>query len=121
MLSLSHAPEHQYLLEGTFYRHMVPYSLQLLPRVHLLTAWLGRPGELIYLVPWDCNNQCHSERSLYLFLMCQFLWMLLGAPLHCLALVVSGAYVHGSHRIATSGERVLKQLPHPGHSKRLQI
>lgn len=44
-----------------------------------------------------------------------------GPVLHSLALVASKAYAHQSHRTVTNGERVIKQLPPPGHSKRQQI
>lgn len=44
-----------------------------------------------------------------------------GTLLHRPALVASGAYTRGSHRIVTSGERVLKYLPPlPWPSKRQQ-
>ena len=36
-----------------------------------------------------------------------------GTPLYHVALVANGAYMCGSHRIVTNGERVLKQLPPP--------
>ena len=43
-----------------------------------------------------------------------------GIPLHHLALAASGAYTCGSHRTVANRERVLKQLPRPGHSKKQQ-
>lgn len=57
------AREHQYLPEGGLYMRLVPRSLQLPPRGHLLITWLWRPGELAFLVTWDCNNQCLPKRS----------------------------------------------------------
>lgn len=41
-----------------------------------------------------------------------------GPCLHHVALVASGAYAHRSLKTVTNGERVLKQLPLSGHSKR---
>ena len=41
-----------------------------------------------------------------------------GTPLHYLVLVANGDYAHVSHKTATNGERVLKQLQTSGHSKR---
>ena len=38
--------------------------------------------------------------------------------LHLLALVPSGTYTSGSHRITTNGERILNQLTLQGHSRK---
>ena len=104
VLSLCCAPEHQYLPEGSFYMQLVSRFLRLPPRGYLLIAWLWRPRELMFLVPWDYNNWYHPERT----------------PLHCLALVASEAYADESHKTVANGERVLKQLPPLGHHKRQQ-
>lgn len=82
------------------------------PRGYLLTAWLWRSRELVFLVPWNCNNWCHPEGSSYPF----------GTPicaaaarehLYHPALAASGLCAHGSHKIITNEKRVLQQLPPP--------
>lgn len=30
---------------------------------NLLTAWLWRPGVIAFLVPWDCNGQCLTQKG----------------------------------------------------------
>lgn len=82
------------------------------PRGYLLTAWLWRSRELVFLVPWNCNNWCHPEGSSYPS----------GTPicadaarehLYHPALAASGVCAHGTHRIITNEKRVLQQLPPP--------
>lgn len=63
MLSLCHAPCCQYLLEGSFYRCLVPQFLQLWPRGHPLVSGLWRPGDMCSWVTWDGNNSKSSLKD----------------------------------------------------------
>lgn len=48
VLSLCHAPEPQYLSEGSDYRHLLPQFLWLPSREHTLITWVWWPGGCVY-------------------------------------------------------------------------
>ena len=61
------------------------------------------------------------QKGAYILLWCpSFCSCCQGTPLHHLALMTSGAYVHGPHKTINKGDRVPKQLPPSGHCKRQQ-
>lgn len=86
-----------------------------------LDCWCWRPWEFVFLVPWDCHNRCHQERSSYTpCLIPQFLWLL---PRH-----TSISHESGNQerlclwlpRTVTNGERLLEQVLPPAPGKRQQ-
>lgn len=103
-----------YLPEESFYMHPVHRSLQLTPWGHYLTAWLWKPKELAFLIPWDCNDHKGAHTPVR---HSNFYGSYPGIPLHHLALAASGAYTCGSHRTVANRERVLKQLPGPSQQE----
>ena len=99
------------------------------PSLHFPFALLQSVGALFMLSPGHTPECCISQRgaSTHIWHPSYYIWCPdfcscgQGTPLHCPALVGSGAYAHTSHRTVTNGERVLKQLPPPptpGPSKR---
>ena len=72
----------------------------------LLVSWLWRPGDLAFLVPWDCNNWYHPGKTFYPWLVLWILWLLPGDISTLNGSGASGAYTHGSHRTKTKGDRV---------------
>lgn len=75
----------------------------------------------IFTLSFCCasESQCLLEGSFYTCLVPQFLWL----PPQVTTTPGSGGQqglISGSHQTVTNGERVLKWLPPPGNSKRLQ-
>ena len=109
MLSLCHSPEHQYLLEGNFYTHLIFVAAaegmplgspgsggqESLRSSSHRTVIIGVTQKGAHTLVW-CPDFCDCFQETHLLI-------------HCLALAGSGAYTCGSHRTVSSGERVLKQ------------
>lgn len=98
----------------------MPQYLQLLPRKYILITWPGGQGSLYSWSHWTKVIDVTQKGAHIPVWYPNFCDCFQGTPLYYLALVASGAYGHGSHGTVTNRERLLKQLPPTGHSKRQQ-